>query len=81
LEILSSANIWPISRRMEESAVAFRSSTKFSRSRLHHTCNKWRQCPLIQAALTLESKVGGVMSRTAGVDLGSLKADGSRSAT
>ncbi|KAI9867585.1 MAG: hypothetical protein M1813_008384 [Trichoglossum hirsutum] len=81
LGALSSANIWPISRKMEGSALDFRSSTKISRSKLHHNCNGRLQCPLVQVAVTLESRVGGVMSRAVGLDLRSFKADGSWSAT
>lgn len=39
LEVLSSANVWPVSRQIEESDVAFQSRLKPIQSHLDHRCN------------------------------------------
>ena len=69
LGVLSSANVWPLSRQMEDSAVAFQSRLKPMQSRLDHRCNGSNQCPLSQAAKTLKDKVGSVMTQFEGLDL------------
>jgi len=69
LGVLSSANVWPLSRQMEDSAVAFQSKLESIQSRLHHNYNGYNRCPLSQAAKTLKDKVGRVLTQSEGLDL------------
>jgi len=69
LEVLSSANVWPLSQQMEDSAAAFQSRLESIQSRLDHRCNGYNRCPLSQAAKRLKHKVGSVMTQSAGLDL------------
>ena len=69
LEVLSSVNMWPLSRQMEDSAVAFQGKAESIPSRLNHTCDGYNRCPLSQAAETLKDKVGRFATRSEGLDL------------
>ena len=69
LGVLNSANVWPLSRQMEDSAVAFQSKLESIQPRLDHRCHGYNRCPLSQAAKTLKDKVGSVMNQSEGLDL------------
>ena len=68
-EMLSSANVWPLSRQMESSAVGFQSKLASFQSHLDHDCKGRDRCPLAHVAKKLEDVVGGVMKETKGLDL------------
>ena len=69
LELLSSADVWPVSRQLEGSPVAFHRKLESIPSRLDHDCNGYNRCPLSQAAKTLKDKVGRFMTQSEGLDL------------
>ena len=69
LEVLSSANVWPLSRQMEDSAVGFQSKLESIKSRLNHNCDGYNRCPLSQTAKTLKDKVGRFITQSEGLDL------------
>ena len=69
LEALSSAKVWPLSRQMDDSAVAFQRKLEPLPSRLDHDCNGYNRCPLPQVAKALKDKVGGFMAQSEGLDL------------
>ena len=69
LEVLSSANVWPLSRRMEDSAVALQDRLESIPSRLNHDCEGYNRCPLPQAVKKVKDKVGRFMTQSEGLDL------------
>ena len=69
LGALTSANVWPLSRQMEGSAVAFLGKVESVTSRFYHTCNGGNRCPLSPTASTLGDKLGKVKIRSKGLDL------------
>lgn len=69
LEVLSSANVWPLSRQMEGSPVAFDTKLASVKSRLDHYCDGYDRCPLSQAAKTLKGKGERFMAHSEGLDL------------
>ena len=70
LVLLVSANVWPLSGQMEDSAIAFQIRSKSVKSKLKHKCDGFDRCPLSQAANTLEDKVRTSMTESEGFDLG-----------
>ena len=75
LEALSAAKVWPISRQMEDSALAFQDKMKSIKSRLDHTCNGYNRCPLVQAAKALRDKGGGFITQSEGLNLRAFQRD------
>ena len=69
LEVLSAANVWPLSRQVEGSAVALQSKLESVRSRLNHVCHGYNRCPLSQAVKTLKDRAGTFVTRVEGLDL------------
>ena len=75
LTLLSSADVWPFSRQIEDSPVAFLRKLEGVKSRLDHDCHGSHRCPLSQAAKTLKEKVGRFMTQSQGLDLRAFQRD------
>ena len=69
LEALSLAKVRPLSRQMEDSAVALQSRLESIPSRVNHDCNGYNRCPLPEAVTKVKDKVGRFMTQVEGLDL------------
>ena len=69
LGLLESAEVWPLSGQMEDSAITFQMKLGSFQSGLNHNCDGFDRCPLSQAADKLKDKVSRSMTESEGFDL------------